>query len=528
MKTLVILFASSNSLHVFDRVFDGTSAFERSLAWAASVKGSQGTVILADAAIEAELSSAVQSGSHTAEVIVQEKWTLAPFFNAIADLCDRYGADSAVYAWADQPFLDSSLTKTLCEEHEEYGSEYTSAEGYVLGVSPEVISAGTCRIVSALLKERRAQNAPQSVLRTSVFDFLKLDINSYDIETHIAEEDYRLFRIQLNCGTKQNLEACRAVFQDGAHKKSAAELSEAASRNPRVLKTFPSFYNIQITDKVNVPSIYRPASFESADGAEFMALSEFKALIKKISLFSESAVIGFSLWGEPSLHPEFAQMVRAVLAEPGLSVLIETDGLCITEELCAELKDAADAVPERFTGGEQRDKIAWIVSLDAATEAMYARIHGNSSGFARAQNAVALLSRFFIGAVYPQLVRMNENEEELEPFFRFWSAKESPSGGKLIIQKYDSLCGVLPDRKPCDLSPLERNPCWHIRRDMSILQDGTVLFCRCMLKNQALGNAFADDLCALWEKSNEELCRHMNGSYSTMCGKCDEYYTFNF
>ena len=42
------------------------------------------------------------------------------------------------------------------------------------------------------------------------------------------------------------------------------------------------------------------------------------------------------------------------------------------------------------------------------------------------------------------------------------------------------------------------------------------------------GNAFSESLESLWHKTDELLSEHINKNYCGKCGKCDEWYTFNF
>jgi hypothetical protein len=66
---------------------------------------------------------------------------------------------------------------------------------------------------------------------------------------------------------------------------------------------------------------------------------------------------------------------------------------------------------------------------------------------------------------------MNENEEHLEDFYRIWSEQ----GAQVIVQKYDSYAGFLPERQPADLSPLNRFRCWHLKR---ICRFSSTVLCR--------------------------------------------------
>jgi spiro-SPASM protein len=244
-----------------------------------------------------------------------------------------------------------------------------------------------------------------------------------------------------------------------------------------------------------------------------MDKERFTDLCGRIADFAGDAVIGLSLWGEPASHPEIGSMIRAALASgPETRVLIETSGIGWDSTLLEEL--ASEAAPGRML---------WIVSLDASDPVLYSRLRGD--GFAEAEAAAEKLASLFGRYCWLQAVRMLDNEEHLDHFYPRWKEK----GAQVIVQKYDSYAGFLPERQPADLSPLRRFPCWHLKRDMPILLNGDVPVCRTDLGRRAsLGNVFTDSLDTIWAAGEPLFADHVAGSYPSHCAGCDEYYTFNF
>jgi spiro-SPASM protein len=170
-------------------------------------------------------------------------------------------------------------------------------------------------------------------------------------------------------------------------------------------------------------------------------------------------------------------MIAEVLNRRRLELIIETSGIGWPPDIFAMIKSGSDREPR------------WIVSLDAHENQVYEKLRGE--GFDEALRTVDSLKDAFPGRVHVQAVRMHENEDDLEHFFRHWK----DSLGNVIIQKYDDFCGKLPDRKVTDLSPVKRMPCWHIKRDVTILLDGRVLLCREDIgAGHLLGNIFQEKL----------------------------------
>ena len=546
MKPLVCLYAGQSAPYAADSVFDGASALDRAFSWAAEFCGGLPVFVATSPALKKAVEHAADRAGLALLQAEARGWTCSAMLGALSEAASNAKADTVLFAHASCPFIDAELTRSLLDSHERYLAEYTFADGYPHGFSPEVISSGAVGILASLAKDRFKEEGNLPVGHESIYNIMKGDINSFEVETVIAPADWRQLRLDFSCDTKAGFLSCKALF--GSATKAgvpftAQALSELASHTASVQQTVPAFYQVQIARAVHHVALYSPypSEYQKRHGVlplcteklpgSDMSPSDFASLVSQIAELSEYAVVAVGGWTEPLAVPDFAAYASSVLEHPGLSLLVETDGICLTEELALKLSGLSSAAKPRENG---RPAIMWIVSLDAATQARYDAIYscaqntGGTTDFQKAVAAVSLLSPLFPGAVYPQFVRMHENEDELEAFYRYWHEKDSPSGGNLIIQKYDSYCGLLPCRKPADLSPLVRNPCWHIKRDMTILCDGSVPLCREQVLEADCGSVFRDGLSAVWERFRSPLEAHLQKNYNQRCGNCDEYYTFNF
>ena len=549
MKSIVFLYAGFEQTHAFDSIFSSQSAFERTLTWTRGVEGSLGIVVAVSEKTDGMVRSSLKSQGIEAKIIKREVWLTRDLLEQMALSVSQSGADCAVYSFADRPFLDSVLTKSLLKDHFEYAAEYTFADGYPEGFAPEVIDKGTLNILASLAKEK--DKVGLSPVKTgSIFSVIKTDINSFEIETVIAEKDWRMLRLDFSCSTKEKTLACRNLYEEALDKKipfTARALSEHSESSVKVQRTVPAFYSVQISGFYGVESVYNPLFAENGNSALLsakgknppaMPLEKFRALCADIASYSETAVVSLSAWGDPLCISSLADYVDSVLQYPGLSVLIECDGLFVDR---ATVDLVSSVVKKHPVRENPNPPVTWIVSVDAFSEAAYNLLHpaftgeggivksaANQSAYAYAVNAVALLEEFFPGDVYPQFMRMNKNENELESFYRYWHDSSSPSKGRVIIQKYDNFCGKLSDEKPADLSPLTRPPCWHLKRDLTILADGSVPMCRECVFSNLQGNVFNEGIASVWKKMEEKAASHIAGKYADLCGECDEYYTFNF
>jgi spiro-SPASM protein len=559
MNALAVLYGGGLRSQAFERVFPGgKSAFDLALERVRLFPGWRKTLILGREGLpEPPPGEAV-------ELVLKPRWTRRDLLEAVSR--GSQGFDLSYFAWADCPFLDPELTGAVAERHLRYKAEYSYADGWPYGFAPELLAPGTAGI---LAKIEGDQENP--VDRESVFAVLQRDINSFDIETEISTVDLRSHRLRLAADSKRNLLLLTRLSAAGIPAAAGAgEIAEIIEEKPEILRTLPVFYPIQ-TGRPCPQSCAlcpypaaaglgacgeSPAGTSGASGAEeFLEPGKFEALLDRIAAFSGDGVIDLSLWGELALHPRRMELIRAVLARPQLALVVETSGIGWRERDLEEAAALAAAAPDRCGGEFSGPPLSWIVSLDAADPARYREIRG--PGFAEAVSCAKKLFQLFPSAAYVQAVRVKGAEDDIEKFYRSWKELAPQGSGGVIIQKYDDFCGALEKRQAADISPVERQSCWHLMRDLPVLLDGAAPLCReelAALKGggRVLGNVYNESLETIWsrgEKYYAEHCRAVRQAkaarqarpageagiadsegpvYPGACAGCDEFYTYNF
>ncbi len=509
MKTAALIYSGSLTQRALDPLAGGASAYRRCLDFAAALPGLERGLVL-------EGSTLLPDGPFPRER--REAWSLDAVLGKLGDLGE--GLDAVFFFWADQPFLDTHLALRMLDNFRRYRAQYGFADGYPLGLATEILSPRIVPALRSLLAgmDRGSVDIPA---RDSLFTVIQKDINAFDIETEISPIDLRDLRLTLACDSKrETLLVERLLAAGGADEPSLLDL---IPRRLDLLRSLPAFVQVQVSGACPQSCALCPYPKFGGDilsRQDHMPRDRFSDILDQVVELSGDAVIDISLWGEPSLHPDIGGLIEEVLSRPALSLIVETSGIGWDR-----------SIPERLAGLPGRDRIHWVVSLDAWSPELYARLRGPGyAEYAEASAFADLLIGLFPRTAYAQIVRTRDNEAELEAFWRGWKKKTE----NVIVQKYATCAGLLPERSVADLSPLVRRPCWHLKRDLAILIDGTVTLCReCARKEIVLGHAFEAKgevpagIRAAWEAGEAQHLLHVQGAWPAPCASCDEYYTYN-
>ncbi len=496
MKNISVLFASNISKYVLEPVISGKTSLECTAEFAGSLPDVDKKYIFCNSGLK------VPEGFTAVE---KEKWTVPDLISAFKSICPKDG--NIFFMFADSPLLNSEITDRMYKNHCRFLSQYTYADGYPAGLAPEIISQEILEALLVLSKDFK-----DGIDKKTVFAVIEKDINSFDLETEIAPEDLRLYRVSLTSDNRRNFNILKSFVEHNA--TAETDIIKTVTGNEELLRSTPAYFSVQIISRCPQKCSFCPwpeINPGLMNDETVMKAEDFRVVLEKISAIAEDAVISISLWGEPSLHPDIAGIVSMVLSYAEFRLVIETSGI--------GWKNAdIDKI-----GSMDSSRIIWIISLETGDPAVYRKLRGE--GLDEAAGFAAKMIADFPDSVYVQAVRMKESEEALEGFYRFWKQKTE----KMIIQKYDHFSHFLPERKVTDLSPLSRMTCWHLKRDMSILINGDVPVCREDLKPEnVLGNIFRSDISGIWSKGEDFYKKHIEGKLPQICRDCDEYYTYNF
>ncbi len=500
MSTTLVFNAQGISEYSSTLLADGEDCFSRLYRYAMDVSADR-VLVLASHESLPQYDGWIydsQSLSSTAELM-----------RVLHDYCadDR----NIIYTWFDQPFLSAALTRQLLAIHQDNICEYTFADGYPIGMTPEILHTSIIPILRQLLEKK-----DEALDRGSLFRIIERDINAFDIETEMSTVDYRLLRIELCTDTRRNFLICRNIAE--AIQASATPESSAATHTDterildvlqerrELLRVLPSYVRLQLTNYSRSWAQYEPFANQSAE--HVMDYEKYCQFIANLKAFSPNAILSLGYAGELAEHPSITDCIRSA-QDLDIELYIETSGVGWSKEhtgwLCSELGPRSSV----------------IVSLDAANEAAYKELR--SEYFSEARSFAHRLMDAGL-MVYVEATRLAGKEHLCEEFYHYW--KEHTD--KIIIKKYNHFCGRLDDRKTVDLSPLKRFPCWHSEREISILLDGTAPLCDQDLdRGYVLGNVFTEGLETVWQAGEQYYHQHISQSYPELCKNCDEYYVFN-
>ncbi|QEN03240.1 spiro-SPASM protein [Thiospirochaeta perfilievii] len=485
MKNIAIINLIDISSY-FEEEFNGKTQLQNILDYSSSLPNVEKIVFLLS-----KPHSDIENG------IIKETWNEESLIDVFYTYSNKY--DNLFYFYGDCPLLDSQLSKEMFNDHIEFYSEYTFADGYPYGLTPEILDTNIFSALKILTKDSKVD-----ITRESIFNIIKKDINSFELETKISETDLRLLRVSLTSDSKRNFNQLKRIYDlGGVDSKSVIKILQ---NNPIILMQEPSYITMEIT-KGQVQDIsYLP---KRSGGPQDISLENIDTILDKIKKYSDDVTVAFTPESEPTKHKDLLKIVELITNKYSFDLYIETSGIGWSDDLICCL--------------EANSRVHLIILLDALDPTLYRELRGE--GQLEAYDFAKKMIQSVGNRVWVQATRMKLNEVDMEPFYRYWQEFTE----HIIIQKYSDYNKTLPELKVADLSPLKRFPCWHLKRDLHINTSGDVLLCFNDINNSTpLGSIINGDIDNIIDKKREYYNDHINCEYSEFCRKCDEYYTFNF
>ncbi len=412
--------------------------------------------------------------------------------------------DHAVRLHADSPFLDPAIIAEMLDTHLKYLPEYTYSENVPPGYCGEIVS----RELIGSIPESEKKPLPLAQV-------IKSNIHHFDVEIYYSHPDVRDTRISFRCGDPRDRRIMESIFDALGRAPRYAEIKDVIVQSPEALHAAPSYVEVELTGRCDLDCVFCYRKFLKKQRGD-MELPVYWKILGDMKAFGLPYSVCFGGSGEPLMHGNFYEIMETTLADESVRTLVvETNGLL------------ADANFAEFCAKHGRGRVRVIVNVNGMDGATYAALHG-ADHFSKVLANVEGLKKALGGgdSLYVQVMKINETEKFLDAYYDFWEKIGVP----VILQKQNTFLGRIEDRRYSDLSPVERIPCWHLQRDLSILSDGTVAFCKQDVDGErGRGSAATGSLSEIWKVSRESFVNDYRGklAQSPDCASCDEWYTFN-
>ena len=444
-----------------------------------------------------------------------------------ACITETAGEDQdSVAVFRDWPsLLDEALAREMAQDHFRYLAHYTYCDNVPPGFLPDLASLEFARAVN-----------PTELGATDLREFVFKNVNRYDVEIFYRLPDLRQFRLDLSTATARSRALARSVI-DSAPDMTFAGLEDFIRSRPELLRPYPSYFEIELTRAAPFQPVYlpRPADFESESagrpraterepGGEVVGphldVDVFARLLAHIeAAFPGDATVALGGPGEPLRHPEVMDVTGRLLACASVrTVYLETFGVDLTPDRAREL-----------AGLPGSEKLVIIVRLATLRADRYLTLHGVDhleTVLAHIDACAALDERPF--ALYAELPRLAATADEVDACFE----RFAETSVQVLVGKFNSYAGRLPELRAADLTPLHRDFCWHLARDLYVTAEGRAAFCKQdpFARVAPAWDLRETDVATILSATAEHFAASLAGRHDRLpmpCARCDEWYTFN-
>ncbi len=410
------------------------------------------------------------------------------------------------YLTGISPLLSKELTLELENRHTKYLSQYSFSENLPPGIIPYFIS-------------REFVNSIPQDTKMGIHDFLLKNINQYDTEIFYKSPDLRQFRLDFHLSDKRSVSLVNSILQT-AGDIEYKEIHPILLKHPQAIRPAPSYLEVEIYRGCEYNCIFCPREI-SIDKSEKskMEVSTYVHLLRDFEeKFPFPLTICLGGLGEPLLHPHLNEILDISMQFPTLEkIYIET-------ALYPKIDSLIDYISK--LDSTQIAKIHLIVNLSTLNDSTYKDLYGTKNNIQSILDKIEILEKKLTTKnIYIQMIKMQEVESEIDLFFHKWEEK----GMGIILQKYNSFAGKLKERRVSDLTPIQREFCWHLARDFYVQWNGDVSICK-QEPSSSVGNILTESIESIWHKGSIHFQNSILGHHGEIpapCLECDEWYTFN-
>jgi spiro-SPASM protein len=413
------------------------------------------------------------------------------------------------------PLLDSDIFINIWERHKKYLSQYSYSENLPQGIAPKIL---TREFVNSL---------PQSWKGSSHDYFLK-NINQYDVEIYFHHPDLRQYRFSLFPNDARSLHLVKSIHHKypNANDWKYEKLLPTILEHPEWMRPKPSWIELEIYRGCELSCSFCPRQFINLNDQKLkdntsMSIAFIDSIVNSLAQMPGDVTICLGGMGEPLLHPDLKSVLQSLLKISFLHEIIIETALYPDSKKWKSIFESLTV--------EERSQIHFIVNLTTNDPNRYKKIYGNSELPLIKDNLNILLEIFPKENISVQILKIKEVEDEVDSYFDYYEKQ----GINIVFQKYNRYAGLMPEKRVSDLTPLNREFCWHLGRDLYVNVNGDVSICRQLPEPQEaeiLGNINQTNLVDIWTKGLPHFQNSLNGKHEAIpapCLNCDEWYTFN-